>query len=638
MPDDLLTSPQADTPAIVLDRQPRPPRWHSLVPRWLGTLIWVDRASVFAAFLSYSWKGESWIAPTIQSSLQTFLRPWYKVRALNVFRDLSYLAASSDLSRSLEEKLDQSEHLIVLASSSAATSQGMEFEAKYWLSKPRRGQVLILVTESGYSTWLEIRQRLLPQTLRKHMSSPPLWLDISQESLSLRDKSTAFSKGQMIEALSQVFLTLYPGMSWPELRGEERRHRRRAWTLIWTAVFALSTTTGVAVWQTTIAKAARVLAEDNRLLAVKRQQQAEAAEAQANERGWEVSLGSSDGSKVLEGADSLMRYRGQSLEQVLSRIPDAALASNVWLANVAWALGRREAAPSLDERSRGRIRTLLATAVSRVRGLAPPVRPHLNQSDNLPRRISGGSFTMGTDERSDDARLYGARMRRPAHSVDVSTFWLQEHEVTNAEYEVFDPLHERFQNEVSLPVDEYRQKRDKYLSTPVVRVSWYDAMAYSLWIGGNLPTEAQWEFAARGSEGRQYPWSDGAPPGCDRAIFFRCGSPPMPVKERSLGQTPEGLYDMAGNTWEWCRDWMDLYSPTEQHDPGGPPSGSQKIIRGGSYLNFDYEVVSTHRLGQDPGGPKDPSGRTNASLSNAIGFRVAFDNVLLDAEASSMKH
>jgi len=94
-----------------------PPRWRAFLPEWLRALIWVEQGTSFDAFLSYGWKGESSLGLVLQSVLQMFLRPWYKTRALNIFRDLSSLAPSGSLQAYLERKLDQSRHLIVLASS-----------------------------------------------------------------------------------------------------------------------------------------------------------------------------------------------------------------------------------------------------------------------------------------------------------------------------------------------------------------------------------------------------------------------------------------------------------------------------------------------------------------------------------------
>lgn len=231
------------------DVRSAPPRWRGFLPAWLRGLIWVEQATSFDGFLSYSWKGESSIAPVIQSVLQTFLRPWYKPRALNIFRDLASLAASSSLQSSLEEKIDQSKHLIVLASSTAAASEGMEFEAKYWFSKDREGTVLIVVTEPIGSGWDHVHDRLVPPSLQKNLESAPLWIDLSAHCQKIRGNPSHYVKGEITEALSQLILAFYPGKSWPELRGEERRLRRRTMALVWSAVAALALTSAVAVWK-----------------------------------------------------------------------------------------------------------------------------------------------------------------------------------------------------------------------------------------------------------------------------------------------------------------------------------------------------------------------------------------------------
>ena len=118
---------QASTP--LLDLAP-PKRWRRFLPRWLRSLIWIDSAASYDAFLSYSWKSDSKVAPVIQTVIQQFLCPWYKLRAKRVFRDLSCLPAGSNLEKELYDRLDRSTHLIVLASPEAANSHGMEIEAR----------------------------------------------------------------------------------------------------------------------------------------------------------------------------------------------------------------------------------------------------------------------------------------------------------------------------------------------------------------------------------------------------------------------------------------------------------------------------------------------------------------------------
>jgi hypothetical protein len=103
------------------------------------------------------------------------LRPWYKLRAKTVFRDLSCLPAGSSLEAEVFERLDRSKHLIVLASPEAAVSRGMEIEAQYWFNRPRSMQVLIIVSSGKCETWEEIRTHLLPSAVRDSLTSEPLW-------------------------------------------------------------------------------------------------------------------------------------------------------------------------------------------------------------------------------------------------------------------------------------------------------------------------------------------------------------------------------------------------------------------------------------------------------------------------------
>lgn len=157
----------------------------------------------------------------------------------------------------------------------------------------------------------------------------------------------------------------------------------------------------------------------------------------------------------------------------------------------------------------------------------------------------------------------------PPHRVHLGSFSIQEHEVTNAEYRRFVSTH-------SFPTGEERR--------PVVNVTWYAAMAYAAWLDGSLPTEAQWEFAARGPEGREYPWGS-EPPTCKHAQFKDCvPAGTVEVKSARLGATPEGVYDMAGNVWEWVSDRYGDYRREEVHDPRGPEKGSPtRVFRGGYF-------------------------------------------------------
>jgi WD40 repeat protein len=211
-----------------LDLAP-PKSWRRFVPPWLRSLIWVDSAPKYDAFLSYSWKSDSKVAPVIQSLIQQFLCPSYKLRAKTVFRDLSCLPAGSSLENELRDRLDCSTHLIVLASPEAATSDGMEMEARHWFSRKRDGEVVVIISSGDVATWEEIRDRLLPPSVRDNLKSAPVWASLRQR----RDRILANPKDhqlheELIEDLKQVLLRFYPTRDWGELRGEERSRRRRA--------------------------------------------------------------------------------------------------------------------------------------------------------------------------------------------------------------------------------------------------------------------------------------------------------------------------------------------------------------------------------------------------------------------------
>ncbi|MEA2239475.1 MAG: hypothetical protein QOC81_4199 [Thermoanaerobaculia bacterium] len=190
-------------------------------------------------------------------------------------------------------------------------------------------------------------------------------------------------------------------------------------------------------------------------------------------------------------------------------------------------------------------------------------------------RIEGNWFLMGSED--------GADNERPVHRVWVDAFALGAHQVTNAEYAIF------VQSTGHPPPPSRDDPRFNDREQPVVAVSWFDAVHYCDWISGvtgrrfRLPTEAEWECAARGgAEGRRYPWDEGAPQLQPDYATRRLDGP-----ERVAQRTPNayGLYDICENVHEWCSDWFgaDYYAVSPDRNPRGPESGSRRVSRGGSW-------------------------------------------------------
>ena len=225
----------------------------------------------------------------------------------------------------------------------------------------------------------------------------------------------------------------------------------------------------------------------------------------------------------------------------------------------------------------------LSDGVSKARQIAPPVWS--DHSLNPLKLINGGEFVMGSAEvDSDDEDR--------EHKVTVSSFTIQEHEVTNEEYWRFDPMRVP-PGHADVP-DQFKILIDR---SPVTKVTWFDAMAYAAWLGGGLPTEAEWELAARGVEGRSFPWGE-AEITCSRAIHAGCFPPrlaPVSAERGEDGRTPDGVYDLAGNVWEWCRDWAGPYEGDGLVNPLGPPSGSARVMRGAVATSALTEAASFRR-------------------------------------------
>ena len=227
--------------------------------------------------------------------------------------------------------------------------------------------------------------------------------------------------------------------------------------------------------------------------------------------------------------------------------------------------------------------------------------------------VPSGQFTMGSDA------VDAAPNERPPTPVTVSRYYLSRYLITNADYEMYDPSHAR--------------KRapgtgDRH---PVVYVSSLEAIKFCQWLSTRerkkyrLPTEAEWEYAARGTDGRRYPWGDYGGRGdlanfADRNTVFAWSdrdvddgfSESSPVGAFPHGASPFGLLDMAGNVWEWCHDYYEAYRGAPKINPHGPTCGAKRVYRGGSWKSRFNSLRTTTRGSNAP----------NFSC-NDLGFRIA---------------
>ena len=261
--------------------------------------------------------------------------------------------------------------------------------------------------------------------------------------------------------------------------------------------------------------------------------------------------------------------------------------------------------------------------------------------------IPAGEFLMGCPEGE------GAFDEHPQHKVYLDAFYIDKYEVTNAQFkkfvdttgyvtdaeregsgDVWNPRAGRCSlfrfNGVNWQrpnacLEGYGCSKtwenytiiDK-MNYPVVQVSWNDVQMYAKWLGKRLPTEAEWEKATRGVNGRRWPWGDLFDPNIEGLIVHAniSSDGPMPVDSFPTGISPYGIYNMVGNVGEWVADWYapDYYINSSRHNPKGPDSGTFRVLRGGSLRDQKaHHVLSTNREYQVP-----------TYRSNFVGFRCAW--------------
>jgi formylglycine-generating enzyme required for sulfatase activity len=283
----------------------------------------------------------------------------------------------------------------------------------------------------------------------------------------------------------------------------------------------------------------------------------------------------------------------------------AATATTVAIAN---ATATQQAAPTATAVAQANatataIAQRAATAVAQGK---PIPQPRGNDGARMV-YVPEGEFEMGSNNGDDD--------EKPVHRIFLDAFWIDVFEVTNALYKKCVDA-----GRCQPPGNSSSYTRSSYFGNsqfdnyPVIYVSWDDAHAYCTWAGKRLPTEAQWEKAARGTDGRIYPWGNTFDKNLLNSNEGGKGDTTA-VGSYPGGASPYGALDMAGNVWEWVADWYDngYYANSPRQNPTGPSSGESRVLRGGSWNHFQNLARAAYRY--DYGHP--------TNRYNDFGFRCA---------------
>jgi formylglycine-generating enzyme required for sulfatase activity len=220
----------------------------------------------------------------------------------------------------------------------------------------------------------------------------------------------------------------------------------------------------------------------------------------------------------------------------------------------------------------------------KVNHINPPLARQDERSMVL---VPAGEFLMGS--------LTGDLDEQPVRRVYLDAYFFDKDHLTVGQYAKF--LEATSHN---VPPEWNIMSRAMHKNRPVVNVEWADAAAYCTWAGKRQPTEAEWEKAARGTDGRTYPWGDELPSkfhGNMKKELWNSHMGLTPVGMFEDGKSPYGINDMAGNVWEWVSDWYDpnYYSTAPLRNPTGPSTGSHKVVRGGSWGSGPEGLRSAER-------------------------------------------
>ena len=261
---------------------------------------------------------------------------------------------------------------------------------------------------------------------------------------------------------------------------------------------------------------------------------------------------------------------------------------------------------------------VLAVCLFAISEMLPPPVTEVEVPEGMV-LIPAGSFLMGSDDAAADDD------EQPVHTVHLDAFYMDTHEVTNAKFKAFvdanpawqkDNIEDRFHSGRYLKHWRGNNYPSGKANHPVVRVSWYAAMAYAEWAGKRLPTEAEWEYAARGGlSGKKYPWGDDEPTAA-YANYYPNVKDTTPVGRYAANGY--GLYDMAGNVSEWCLDARYFYAASDDSfyaasdDSRNPIAGGEvddfrtiptdpwRVLRGGSWFNGAHYLRVADRYGGSP--------------------------------------
>jgi formylglycine-generating enzyme required for sulfatase activity len=232
-----------------------------------------------------------------------------------------------------------------------------------------------------------------------------------------------------------------------------------------------------------------------------------------------------------------------------------------------------------------------------------PVPPPLPAVTDIMVEIPAGTFRMGSDD--------GGREDKPAHDVDLPAYDLDKFEVTNADFAVFVEAtgHQTDAEKQDKQTwrDAFKEGREAH---PVVKVTWNDAVAYCEWVGKRLPTEAEWEKAARGPEGLRYTWGNEWDPSKANVKETGLRSTAV-VGSFGVGASPFGVEDMVGNAWEWTGDWYMAYPG---NTAGDRYYGEQcRVTRGGGWFDDEPQATTFNRN----------CGVPDTTINDDLGFRCA---------------